>query len=242
MEILLTNDDGFEAPGLEAAYQALRSMGTVHVVAPSSERSACGHGITLKGPIMVRRYDHPLYGRSWAVDGSPADCVRLALFELIGKPVQLAVSGINRGANAGVDTYYSGTIAAAREAAFLSVKSMAFSHATRRDVELDWARASALTGKIARDLLREELPGPGFWSVNYPAPLPPEGKERICRVPVSTSPMPMAFERKDMHDGCTIEFDYLNPYWEREVKGVCDFSTIRDGGISVSAVPLFGKF
>lgn len=242
MDILLTNDDGYEAPGLEAAYRALQGMGTVHVVAPSSERSACGHMITLKGPIMVRRHEHPLFGRAWSVDGSPADCVRLALFELIGKPVQLTVSGINRGANAGVDTYYSGTIAAAREAAFCGIKSIAFSHATRRDVELDWGRASALTSRLTRELLHEELPGPGFWSVNFPAPMPAEGCERICRVPVSTSPMPMAFERKDMHDGCTIEFDYLNPYWERKTIGPCDFSTIRDGGISVTAVPLFGKF
>ena len=179
MNIVLTNDDGFDAPGLRAAFCALRELGTVHVVAPKTERSACSHAITLRRPIMVHPTKLDGLGTVLAVDGTPADCVRLAIAAIIDQPVDLVVSGINAGANAGVDTYYSGTVAGAREAALLGVPAVAVSQAIRSGVEIDWAAAADLTAHLVRELCNESLPGPGFWSVNLPAPIPPNARAII---------------------------------------------------------------
>ncbi len=242
MNIILTNDDGYQAPGLAAAYEALRALGTVHVVAPREERSACSHAITLRRPITVRREAHPSMGPIFTVEGSPADCVRLAAVALIDKPIDLVVAGINAGANAGVDTWYSGTVAGAREAAVLGLKAVAVSQARRAERETDWARAGEATGIVLRHLFDQTLPGPGFWNVNLPAPIPSEVEKSIEHVPVSTQPVPMQFDRREGDDGQSMQFAYGASYWLRDVSGPSDYSVLRDGRIAVSAVPLFGRF
>ncbi len=240
--ILLTNDDGIDAPGLVAAYDAVCELGSVHVVAPSSERSACSHAITLRRPITVERVTHDHFGPSFAVDGTPADCVRLAAAALFDAPFDLVVSGINRGANAGVDTFYSGTIGGAREAAILGVHAIAFSQALRREVDTDWSKTAAAARLLAKDLLDEALPGPGFWNVNFPAPIPDDPLAHVQRVPIAEHPMPMTFDRTEQDEGHKLQFEYGASYWLRDVTGPSDFSVIRDGGISVTAMPLFARF
>jgi len=240
--ILLTNDDGIDAPGLRAAYDAICDLATVHVVAPSSERSACSHTITLRRPITVERVEHDHFGSSFSVDGTPADCVRLAFGALFEKPIHLVVSGINQGANAGVDTFYSGTVAGAREAAILGAHAIAFSQALRREVKVDWPRARATTRWLAEELLEESLPGPGFWNVNFPAPIPNDPAAHVRRVPVASHPMPMTFDRKEHDDGRILQFGYGASYWLREVTGPSDYSVIRDGKIAVTGIPLYGRF
>lgn len=241
MNIVLTNDDGFDAPGLRAAYNAMGRLGKVHVVAPQSQRSACSHMITLHEPIEVHRRRHDLFGSLFVVSGTPADCVRLAYAELIPGPIDMVVSGINHGANAGVDVFYSGTIAGAREGAILGLTSISLSQALRRGVETDWSATEEVVSRIVPMLVEERLPGPGFWSVNLPAPLPTNAQERIHRVPVATHPMPMTFERSDRGDG-HLAFRYGASYWTREEEGPTDYSVIRDGGIAVTAIPLHGRF
>lgn len=242
MNILLTNDDGVHAPGLRAAHEALRELGTIHVVAPNRERSACGHAITLRGKVRVERIDHELFGRAFSVDGLPADCVRLAVAHLVKPPIDLVVSGINEGANAGVDTYYSGTIAGAREGALMGFRSIALSQALHRGVAVDWPAAQRFAALLVRRLIGESLPGAGFWSVNFPAPIPDDGERRVFHVPVATAPIPLDFEHVQ-HDGDRFyEFGYERSYWSREVNGASDYTTIRDGNIAVTAIPLFGKF
>ena len=241
MNIVLTNDDGFDAPGLTAAFYALNALGTVHVVAPTTERSACGHGITLRRPITVDRIDHGPLGTVFAVDGTPADCVRLAVSALIDKPIDLVFSGINAGANAGVDTHYSGTVAGAREAAILGIPAMAMSQAIRANVTRDWDAATELAAYLVPKLLNEILPGPGFWSVNFPAPIPSDARDRIHHVPIAAHPTPMIFDRMEHQDG-RMEFAYGASYWLREVTGPSDYSVIRDGGVAVTAIPTYGKF
>lgn len=241
MNIVLTNDDGYDAQGILAAYEALRPLGRVHVVAPSTERSACSHTITLRRPITVERRTHDSFGPSYAVDGTPADCVRLAFAALIEHPIDLIVAGINHGANAGVDTFYSGTVAGAREAAILGIRAMAFSQA-RRGVEPDWTRAREVMRPIVENLLAERLPGPGFWNINFPAPIPPDPQNHIHRVPVAVHPLPMSFDRSESEDGKVMEFDYGASYWLRDVTGPSDYSVIRDGEIAVTAIPLYGRF
>lgn len=242
MLIVLTNDDGYEAPGLHAAFEAARPLGTVRVVAPRSERSACSHTITLRQPIGVERMHHAHYGEMFAVDGTPADCVRLAYAELVGEDIDLVLSGINRGANAGVDVYYSGTVAGAREAAILRIPAIALSQAVRGDVDLDWELARKATEFLLPKLLGEPLPAAGFWSVNYPCPIPTDWQERIRRVPVAGHAMPMEFVRRELDNGRRMEFTYGASYWLRAERGPSDYTAIRDGLVAVSSVPLMGVF
>src|SRR6267154_2519228 len=128
MRILLTNDDGIYAPGLRVLRKELQKFGEVTVVAPATEQSATGHSITLLVPLMVqevRDEDDQFLG--WAVEGKPADCVKLALQELLPEPPDLVVSGMNAGSNAGINVLYSGTVAAAIEASFFRHTSIAVS-------------------------------------------------------------------------------------------------------------------
>ncbi len=242
MNILLTNDDGFDAPGLVAAHQAVCELGTVFVVAPRTERSACSHMITLGSPITFEPLQHDRFGPGFAVDGTPADCVRLAVAELIPDPIDLVLSGINRGANSGVDVFYSGTVAGAREGAILGIKSVAVSQAIRGELDVDWPAATKVVRAILPDLLTETLPAPGFWSLNLPLPIPSNGLESLCRVPIAVDPTPMTFERMHVDGDPIMKFRYGAPYWSRHVGEATDFSTIRDGLISLTAIPLNGKF
>src|SRR6185503_10378462 len=109
--VLITNDDGVHAPGLKALALALAAVGDVYVVAPDREVSACAQSLTLKNPLRAEQVDE----RVWAVDGTPADCVNLALVKLLPRRPDLVASGINRGANLGEDIFYSGTVGGARE-------------------------------------------------------------------------------------------------------------------------------
>ena len=127
MRVLLTNDDGIQAPGLWALYHTFSARHQVTVVAPDRERSAVGHAITLHQPIRFEkiRVNDCLTG--FAVSGTPADCVKLGLAELLTAPPELVVSGINPGANVGINVNYSGTVAAAKEASMAGIPAMAVS-------------------------------------------------------------------------------------------------------------------
>ncbi|MBF0527665.1 MAG: 5'/3'-nucleotidase SurE [Deltaproteobacteria bacterium] len=127
MNILLTNDDGIHAPGLLALHQVLRREHQVLVVAPESEQSAVGHSITLVDPIRVKEIRREGYFFGYALSGTPADCVRIGVAELMPRRPDLVVSGINLGANVGINILYSGTVSAATEAAILGLWSVAFS-------------------------------------------------------------------------------------------------------------------
>ena len=127
MQILLANDDGIFAPGLAAIYKELVKMGDVTVVAPDVSRSGASHSITYSRPLMYNRVDINGQFTGYAVQGSPADCVKLAVMQLHEGPIDLLIAGINNGANAGINVYYSGTVAAAMEGAFLKIPAVAMS-------------------------------------------------------------------------------------------------------------------
>lgn len=127
MRILLTNDDGIFAPGLAAIYKKLIGLGTVTVVAPASSRSGASHSITFNRPFVCNKVDINGLFAGYSVEGAPADCVKLAVLELCKEPIDLLISGINNGANTGINIYYSGTVAAAMEGAFLKIPSVAMS-------------------------------------------------------------------------------------------------------------------
>ncbi len=172
MKVLITNDDGVNAPGLAALVQALARRFEVVVAAPEVEQSAVGHAITLADPIKVRPLNrsHPLtsLGRGWAVRGTPADCVKLAVSQLLnGEKPALVVSGINRGANTGLNLLYSGTVSAATEAAFLGLTGLAFS-LDSFDSQADYGPGAELALRLTELVLERNL-APGLViNVNFP--------------------------------------------------------------------------
>jgi len=165
--ILVTNDDGIDAPGLFALSRVLQPVGDIFIVAPSSERSAVGHAITLSDPLRVSNYQRndQLYG--YAVNGTPADCVKIAYWALLKRKPLLVVSGINLGSNTGMNTIYSGTVSAATEGAILGIPSFAISLATYQDPDFQYAAKFA--GQLARILLEKGLPKGVYLNVNVPA-------------------------------------------------------------------------
>jgi 5'-nucleotidase len=169
MRILLTNDDGIYAPGLRALRQELLKLGEVVVVAPATEQSAVGHSITLLTPILVQEvFDGQDQRIGWAVEGRPADCVKLALTELLAEEPDLVVSGINAGSNAGINVIYSGTVAAAIEGAFFEVTSIAVSLEYRKPVNLNFPLAADIARRIIEQILEQKPRKGSLFNVNIP--------------------------------------------------------------------------
>ncbi len=168
LEILVTNDDGIEAPGIAALVEALRPLGTVTVAAPDVNRSGASHGVTSDRPIVVRESVRD--GLRWlAIDALPATCVRLAVEELLPARPDIVVSGINRGENLGTVTFFSATVGAAREAGFLGVPAIAVNLVAARG--MDFGTAAAVTAAIVRAVGRDGIAKGAFLNVNVP-PLP----------------------------------------------------------------------
>jgi len=170
--ILLTNDDGIDAPGLASLAMVLGGYYEVYVLAPDQERSGVGHGFTLYAPLrcdeVIGRFPPDLVKKAWKSSGLPVDCVKLALLMMMKEnPPDLVVSGINRGYNLGEDVLYSGTVAAAMEATLLRIPSLAFS--LDPDAE-DYRPAAAFAQRLARQVLRRGLPAGVCLNVNFPAP------------------------------------------------------------------------
>jgi len=163
---LLTNDDGIYARGLAALHQELSRDAQCIIVAPEVEQSAVGHAITISRPLMVRKARKNGNILGYAVLGTPADCVKIGLDELAGGPVDLVVSGINRGANVGINVLYSGTVSAATEAAIQGVPSLAISLDAHRDA--DYSTAARFARKMAGFILENPLPNVAL-NVNVPA-------------------------------------------------------------------------
>ncbi|MBW2608961.1 MAG: 5'/3'-nucleotidase SurE [Deltaproteobacteria bacterium] len=167
MKILLTNDDGIHAPGLMALYQELHEDFKLEIVAPESEMSAVGHAITLTSPLRVRRVHKNGTFFGYGVTGTPADCVKIAVWELLETPPDIILSGINPGANVGVNVLYSGTVSAATEGAFLGVRSAAISLNTRQDP--DFRVAARFSREIIGFIMENGLKEGTAVNVNIPA-------------------------------------------------------------------------
>ncbi len=169
MEIVLTNDDGFDAPGILALAEHLAGLGRVRIVAPAESQSGEGHRVTTRNPIRVRTGNDG----TRIVHGSPADCVRISVKRLYPN-VDWVIAGINPGANLGSDVYQSGTVAAAREAAILGVRALAISQYIARGEAIDWSETGAMARRVVERMLAIPLSPGFFWNVNLPSPLSPE--------------------------------------------------------------------
>ena len=193
MLILLTNDDGIQAPGILAMYRELVHLGEVFVVAPETAQSATGHGITLTTPLLTSRVKIENGFEGIAVDGRPADCVKLAISQLVPRPVDLVVSGINAGANVGINVIYSGTVAAAIEAAFLGLPAVATSLFLRQNVPTDFARAARLTCELIQSMT---IRAGQVMNINIPALQPDEQPKETRYVRQCTRPWVDTYERR----------------------------------------------
>jgi 5'-nucleotidase len=233
MTILVTNDDGIFAPGLTALCQELRLLGEVAVVAPESEQSAVGHAISLITPLRVKKVALAGGVQGWAVSGTPADCVKIALSELLPEPPTLVVSGINLGPNVGINVLYSGTVSAATEATILGVKAMAVSLNTYK--EADFATAARLTRELVVQLRDWAAWSRGVClNVNLPA-LP---KEQIKGVKVTrqdTGPLVEHFERRvDPREHVYYWLAEINE--RRDPEPDTDYATLSAGYISITPI------
>ncbi len=166
MKIILTNDDGIDAPGLEALHRCVPDEGKILVVAPAQPQSGVAHKVTTRSPIRVNK----LARNRYSVEGSPADCSRIALKQLAPNAGWL-IAGINPGANLGSDVYNSGTVAAAREAAILGCRSIAISQYVAKDCRIDWELTGYHATTVLKMLMRKDIEPSFFWNVNLPHPL-----------------------------------------------------------------------
>src|SRR5260221_10567201 len=163
--ILLTNDDGYGAEGLRVLAEALEDFATVSIVAPFAEQSGAAQSLTLRRPIVV----HPKSERHWAVEGTPADPVIVALHKLLPDKPELVISGINHGANMGENVYYSGTVGAAREAALHHIPSVPMSLCARKD-NLYFAHAANIARSAAEIIMKGGLPEQCRLNINEQEP------------------------------------------------------------------------
>lgn len=237
--VIVSNDDGIAAPGIEVLTELLAEWADCTVVAPDGPRSGVGHALSDADDLHTHEHAP---GRI-AVSGTPADCARLALAAgspLIPGPREPGgdrpcwlVAGINHGANLGVDTYVSGTAAAAREAAILGFPAIAISHYVGRHRTIDWSEARRLARPILRDLLDRPPAAGAFWNVNLPHPTRPAPNCEIVFCPPDPSPLPVRYSRR----GKT--FRYSGDYHARPRRAGFDVDVCLGGRIAVSEIPLF---
>ena len=198
MKIVLTNDDGVHAPGLETLLKIAQQLGTAIVVAPKEELSGVAHRVTKRSPIKVEE----LSENRFRITGTPADCARVAL-KHIAPDADWVLSGINPGANLGSDVYNSGTVAAAREAAILGCRGIAVSQYISRDRTIDWDSTRHHAEIILRMLMTQDLPDGYFWNINLPHPLDHETplSHEFCDLDIN----PHRFRYREEPEGLVYE-------------------------------------
>ncbi len=232
--ILLTNDDGINAPGLVAMHKALSRVGRVTVAAPATNQSAAGHGLTTGGnPIFVTTWTDD-GGSVWhSITARPATCVSLALENLLSDTPDIVVSGSNHGANLGLVTYYSGTVGAAREAAFRGIPAIAVS--VQVGSPMDFESAAEFTAHLVEKYLKEKLPPQTFINVNYPA-LPKDQVKGVKIGSLSTKASPSFYVKGTLPNGQ----DYFWPGYRPLVSGEpdTDLSAVLEGYITLTPLQL----
>jgi 5'-nucleotidase len=229
MAIVLTNDDGIDAPGIQALREAVRQVSEEPVVtiAPKAHLSGCGHQVTTSQPIEIERRAEDAI----AVRGTPADCTRLALTHLCPQ-TSWVLSGINAGGNMGVDEYISGTVAAVREAAIHGIPAIALSQYRDRLKPLNWEVAQAYAVAVLSKLMSRPLEPGCFWNVNFPHLDPGSPIPEIQECSPSRRPLPNDFRQ----EGDT--FIYVGNYQGRERVAGSDVDVCFSGKIAVTQLRL----
>jgi 5'-nucleotidase len=226
--LILSNDDGIDAPGLRALFEAADGLGERRVIAPVGVCSGFGHAVTTRQPFhVITRAD------GWTtVEGTPADCVRVGIYHL-APAASWVLAGINAGGNLGVDIYHSGTAAAAREAAMHGRPAIAVSQYIARGRRIDWTQAARWTAGVLRRLMAKPCEPGTFWNVNLPHPPPGQAEPELVECPLDPSPLPLEFR---------IEGDrmvYTGDYQSRERVAGSDVDLCFRGQITLTNVRLF---
>ncbi len=234
MKILLTNDDGIEAPGLKALFEEIRSLGEVAISAPEKQASAQGHSISLNTPFKVRESPWPGVRYSFRISSTPADCVRTAVLKLLPWKPDLVLSGINQGANYGSLIIYSGTVAAAAEAVLLGIPSAAISLTSHQ--AKDFRTCAKFTRKLAQWIQDRGLAPGIFLNVNVP-PLPPDS---IKGVALTHQGEFRHIEDLGKHEELEDHYNYIldSPSEPAQEHPESDVSRVRAGYISVTPLHL----
>jgi 5'-nucleotidase len=228
--ILLTNDDGIYAPGLAAMERELERLGDVYVVAPATEQSGVGHSITYLSPLVVKELFPGGQRRGWAVEGSPADCVKIGIFEFCPRLPDLVVSGINSGLNAGINVLYSGTVAAAIEGAFFGITSVAVSLEFSDRAPFD--RAAALARQVIEQILANKGSGSQLYNLNIPTAAL-DGAPRVRAVPMGLARSGEQYEKRTDPRGRSYFWALSDPI-EHQAEHETDISALRKGLITLT--------
>ncbi len=228
MKILISNDDGIEAAGLQTLLDAAGTLGELVVVAPAAPQSGVSHTVTWEGAIRIE----PRGDNRFAVHGTPADCTRLALTRL-AQDATWVLSGINHGANLGADVHYSGTVAAVREGVLHGWPGIAVSHRHVKGREFDWPRAARWTKPILSDLIARPIETGLFYNVNLPHLAPNDPEPKIVWCHLDPSPLPLTYRHEE--DSSFYDGDYRN----RLRKPGFDVDVCFGGSISITAIRLF---
>ena len=225
MTLILTNDDGIDAPGIRALLKAVNGHGIL--VAPRDHYSGCGHQVTTTAPIQLDKRSDTEY----AIAGTPADCVRIGLHYLF-PDTRFVLSGINAGGNLGADVYISGTVAAIREAAFHRIPGIAISQYKKRGLTVDWDCSAQWAAKALTELMhRPQIPGT-YWNVNLPhlEPGSPDPELVFCKP--CTQPLPVDFRIEEN------DFYYCGEYANRKRDRGSDVDICFSGSIAITQLSL----
>ncbi|NEQ44521.1 MAG: 5'/3'-nucleotidase SurE [Leptolyngbya sp. SIOISBB] len=227
MTLVLTNDDGIDAPGIRALQAALPGQATA-IVAPDRPLSGCSHQLNRGGAIAIE----PRGQAEHAIAGTPADCTRVAVSHLY-PDARWVLSGINAGGNMGADIHVSGTVAAVREATLLRVPGIAISHYIQNRRPIDWSVATRLANKVLAKLM-QSAPEPGqFWNVNLPHLQADDPDPEIVLCGTCTQPLPTEFK---VENG---QFYYMGRYGDRARDPGADVDVCLSGSISISEIRLW---
>jgi 5'-nucleotidase len=230
VEILLTNDDGIYAPGLEALEYAMRRLGHVTVVAPATEQSGVGHSITFLSPLICKEVYEGERRRGWAVEGSPADCVKIGILKFCPERPQLVVSGMNLGLNAGINVLYSGTVAAAIEGAFFGITSVAVSLEFHEHAQYE--KAAAIASRVIEQILAQKRPAPQLYNLNIPTAALDE-PTRLRVVPMSIARYGERFIERTDPKGRTYYWAASDPA-ARSVETETDLPALERGCVTLT--------
>lgn len=231
LNILLTNDDGIHAPGLRALHDELAQLGDLQVVAPAAEQSGVGLTVTYLHPLLVHEEFRDGKHFGWAVAGSPADCVKLGMLEYCRERPDIVVSGINAGANAGINVLYSGTVAAAIEGAFYGVTSIAVSLA--EESPSGYVRAARIVVPLIQQILDCEPPDGSLWNINIP-PIEDSPPRGIKMVGLGVRRHLDIMEKRTDPRGRVYFWSGLDPLENHDLEPGTDTKELADGFVTIT--------
>ncbi|WP_051577779.1 5'/3'-nucleotidase SurE [Sporolactobacillus terrae] len=238
MKILISNDDGIFAPGVEALVNVLGHLGEVCVVCPDREQSGVSHSITLRYPIKATPLNiFPANISAWAVNGTPADCVKMGIEVLMKEKPDIVFSGINLGPNIGRDVFYSGTIACAVEATLYGIPAVSMSLATFDGREINYQNVQQLVYEISEIIVRNAIPKDFFLNVNLPY------TTRECCRGVKVAPLDLSVSRYQyvgMNDPYGNVYYWLKDNYQQldELTKGSDFIHLKDGYVTITPVQI----